>query len=128
MRRKSRSLLKKYLKGRVKTLRDRPKLIKSILDSIVDTFGNHVTIIVFGGRGCAEKLYSSEPRDLDLLVITDLDEHSLTEKIIKIKPRTLPLDLIVVNVKSFNRRDPLTEKMLSKSIVVYDGLKIFGGS
>ena len=128
MRRKSRSLLKKYLKGRVKALRERPKLIKSILDSIVDTFGDHVTVIVIGGRGCAEKLYSSEPRDLDLLVITDLDEHSLTEKIIEIKPRTLPLNLIVVNVKSFNRRDPLTEKMLSQSIVIHDGLKIFGGS
>ncbi|MET1159467.1 MAG: hypothetical protein ABWW65_00765 [Thermoprotei archaeon] len=82
------------------------------------------TIIVFGGRGDPSKLYSTEPRDLDLLVITSEPIEYVEEKIRSLKPLKLPLDLIVINKDEFNPDNPLIKKMLEKSYMVCDGLNV----
>jgi len=125
MERRSSSISKKYWLGRKKALEKRVELIKRFLSDLRRELCSSSTIIVFGGRSDPFKLFSTEPRDLDLLIITnELIEH-VEEKIKHLKPPKLPLDLIVVSETEFKTNDPLIEKMLRNSYVVCDGLGIF---
>ncbi|OYT38454.1 MAG: hypothetical protein B6U89_05900 [Desulfurococcales archaeon ex4484_58] len=126
MEKKSSNLLKKYLKSRKKVLSERPVKIKVFLEEIIREIGDASTIIVFGGRGDPSKLFSTEPRDLDLLIITRSDKDYVEEKISRLRPKGLTLDVIVININEYREQNKLLKKILEKSIIIHDGLMIFG--
>ncbi len=124
MQKRSLAISRKYYMYRRKTLEERPKLIKEFLERLVEAIGEYSTIVVFGGRGDPRTLYSSEPRDLDVLVITTKPVEEVEEKIYKLKPRRLPVDIVVIDKEHFNREDPLFKQMLRRHIVVHDRLGV----
>ncbi len=128
MARKLSNSLKEYLRSRRKVLGERPEKIRVFLENIVKEIGSVSTIIVFGGRGVPDKLFSNEPRDLDLLIITSDDKEVVEEKIYSLRPRGLPLDVIVLNLKEYRENTKLIKEMIKKSIIIHDGLKLFSKS
>ncbi len=127
MRRKSYPLLGRYLRERRRLLSERPRVIKGFLDELSRALCSSSTVIVFGGRGSPDVLYTSEPRDLDLLIVTSLDKDYVEKLVSSLKPKGLPVDLIVVSLEEYRSSMALVEKMLSRSIVVCDGLGIYRG-
>ncbi len=126
MQRKSSSILREYLRHRRETLEKRPTLIKQFLKKLVETIGQNTTIIVFGGRGTPQTLYSTEPRDLDLLIITGENTNTIEEQVYRLKPPRLPADIIIVNYREFNPCEKIIKQMLKKHIIIHDGLGIAG--
>ncbi len=128
MARKLSNSLKEYLRSRRKVLGERPEKIRVFLENIIREIGSVSTIIVFGGRGDPDKLFSNEPRDLDLLILTSDDKEVVEEKIYSLRPRGLPLDVIVLNLKEYRENTKLIKEMIKKSIIIHDGLKLFSKS
>ncbi|MCD6358083.1 MAG: nucleotidyltransferase domain-containing protein [Thermoproteales archaeon] len=77
-------------------------------------------IMLFGYRARGDELSYS---DFDVAVILDEpgDRLSLTEELRKLKPRGLPLDLLVLSSEELN--DSLVAHMLEGGRVLYDGLR-----
>ena len=98
------------------------RLFKDYTRTLVRLFNGEVTLVLFGSR--AEGVHR-ESSDFDLAVILPLvtDPLELTCKLYQLRPRGLPIDLLVLDVSELE--DPIVKKMLTKSIVIYDGLKLF---
>ncbi len=125
MRRESSALLRRYLRFRTEVLRRRPKELRSFLSRLVEVLGDRASVIVFGGRGSEETLYSSEPRDLDvLIVVKGISTEEVDELIRKLRPHGLPVDALIVSYEEFNPCDPLIKDMLRKHLIIHDGLSI----
>jgi len=79
------------------------------------------TIILFGSRARGDYLPYS---DYDLVVVLQEvdDKISTIEEFRRLKPRGLPLDLLVIRVDELS--DPLILKMFRKCKILYNGLKI----
>ncbi len=98
------------------------RLFDNYVRALVELFSGGVTLVLFGSR--AEGTHK-ESSDFDLAVILPLvtDPLELTCKLYQLRPRGLPVDLLVLNVSELE--DPIVKKMLAKSTVIYDGLKLF---
>jgi hypothetical protein len=123
MQRGSKSLLRKYLEARRRSLGERPGAIREFLERLVAVLGNEASIIVFGGRA----LYgidADEPRDVDLLVeVEDAEDPSRVEEIVyRLKPKRLPADIIVAWKSEL--RSAIARRMLEHAVFVSDPLNV----
>jgi len=123
MPRRSKSLLRRYLEARRRALAERPRVIREFLEELAQVLGDRASIIVFGGRAVVG-IDSTEPRDLDLLiVISDNDDPgSIEELIYRLRPRDLPLDLIIARRSEL--QNSIAKQMLRTRIVVHDPLHV----
>ncbi len=121
MQRQSKDLLREYLRVRKRMLEERPRLFREFVKRIIGELGSNVSLILFGGHARAG-LDSVEPRDYDLLIVVkEAHEIERVEKIIyKLKPRGLPVDIIVVSLRDLDKT--IIRQMLRHHIVLYDPL------
>ncbi len=125
MRRELSDLLRMYLRFRTEVLRRRPEDLRKFLSNLAEGLGDKASIIVFGGRGSKETLYSTEPRDLDLLIVVkDMNTEDVDNYVRKLRPRGLPVDVLIIKYEKFNPCDPLISSMLRKYLLIHDGLGI----
>ncbi len=77
-------------------------------------------MILFGSRSAESHLPYS---DYDVMVILEevSDKLATIEELRRMKPRGLPLDLLVFQMDELS--DPLVSNMLEKCKVLYDGLE-----
>ncbi len=118
--------MRRYLLGRRRSLEERPRLFHEFVERLVEAFGGRVAIIVFGGRARIG-LEVVEPRDYDVLVVVgdEVDPGEAEEVVSRVRPRGLPLDVIVVRREELERPSPILARMLRDRVVVYDGLGVF---
>lgn len=116
----SSGLRRRLLRSRARKLRNERKVLHKYIEILSKNYPRS-TVVLFGSRARGDELPYS---DYDLAVILDKvgDRISLVETLRRLKPRGLPLDLIVIQVDELS--DPLTSTMLSGCTVLYDGLKI----
>ena len=112
-----RSKLLKYL---VKKQRARNNLLYKYIERLKKNKPRS-TILLFGSRARGEQLPYS---DYDIAVILEQvdDKLKTVEKLRRLKPRGLDLDLIVFSLKELY--DPLVKNMLENALILYNGLDI----
>ena len=98
------------------------RLFEDYTRTLIGLFNGEVTLVLFGSR--AEGAHR-ESSDFDLAVILPLvaDPLELTCELCQLRPRGLPVDLLVLEVSELE--DPIVKKMLAKRVVIHDGLKLF---
>ncbi|OYT27558.1 MAG: DNA polymerase subunit beta [Thermofilum sp. ex4484_82] len=116
----SSGLRRKLLKSRARKIREGDKLLREYVEKISRKYPKS-TIILFGSRARGDYLPYS---DYDLVVVLQEvdDKISTIEEFRRLKPRGLPLDLLVIRVDELS--DPLILKMFRKCKILYNGLKI----
>ena len=114
----SNGLRKKLLRKayRDKTLEEKrlSEFVKRISARIPDS-----TIVLFGSRARGESLPYSD-YDIAVIVRRLEDRISETEQIMRLKPRSISVDLILL--EQGDLEDPLIRKMLEGSKILYDKL------
>ncbi len=78
------------------------------------------TVVLFGSRARGESLPYS---DYDIMVVLEEVGDKLSEAmcVYSLKPRPLPVDVVVVGVDELG--DPIIMRMLSRGcVIIYDGL------
>ena len=110
----------KFLRSRLRRVREEEALLKKYVRRITATFPK-CAVLLFGSRAKGEHLPYS---DYDLTVVLNevKDKVSLIEILRRLKPRGLPLDLIVIEKEELS--DPLIKKMLEGSKTLHDGLNV----
>ncbi len=113
--------MERYLEARRRTLVSRPRMIRKFLDGLARVLEGRASVTVFGGRAVAD-LETVEPRDLDVLTVvaSDKDLYAIEELVYLLKPRGLPVDIIVAELDGL--RNPIAWCMLSSRIVVVHDL------
>lgn len=113
-------LRQRLLKSRARRLSEGQRLLRRYVEVIAENYPRS-TVVLFGSRARGDELPYS---DYDLAVILERvdDKLSLVEELRRLKPRGLPLDLIVVQADELS--DPLIKGMLSEYKILYDGLKL----
>ncbi len=96
------------------------KLFRGFINKLIVEFGEKISIVLFGSRGRGDNKESS---DYDLLIVLKEGEDKDRLQILKLKPLSVPMDIIVVNPSELS--NPVLKKMLKQSKVLYDGLKCF---
>ena len=111
-------LRRRLLRSRAKKIIIQEKLLPCFVRNISLKYPK-VTIILFGSRAQNTQLPYS---DYDIAVIFEKvdDRIRLIEDIRRMKPRGLPLDLIVLAKEELS--DPIIARMFRKSKILYDGL------
>lgn len=80
----------------------------------------HCTIILFGSRAKKKHRASS---DFDVIVVMEgVDEAEMATKMLRFRPRGIPIDLVVINRDSLDKKE--IKILLKDSKVIYDGLGI----
>ncbi|PCN49872.1 DNA polymerase subunit beta [Candidatus Geothermarchaeota archaeon ex4572_27] len=117
-------LRSRLLRSSMDKVKRGPKLLEEYVGRIVGRYPRS-TIMLFGSRALERHLPHS---DYDVAVVLEEvgDKLSVVEELRRLKPRGLPLDLIVLQVDELS--DPLTSKMLEGSKVLYDGLSLTASS
>jgi len=112
-----RSKLLRYLARRKKQSN---KLLQEYVERLKQEVPKSI-ILLFGSRAKGECLPYS---DYDVAVILeDLDNKlDVIEKLRRLKPKGLDLDLIVLSIDELN--DKLVKEMLKDSIILYKGIEI----
>ncbi len=113
-------LRRKLLNSRKRKILLQEKLLQCFVKRIISEY-SETAILLFGSRAISTHMPYS---DYDIAVIFEKvdDKISLIEKIRKLKPRGLSLDLIVFEKDELS--DPLIAKMLEKAKILYDKLGI----
>lgn len=110
-------------------IRRRRKEVSSyneLFDEFIDALRRRYprcTIILFGSRAAGRHRASS---DFDVMVVmegTDEAEAEMAAKILRLRPRGIPIDLVVINKDSLSK-DKEVKILLKDSKVIYDGLGI----
>ena len=116
----SSGLRRKLLKSKAKRIKESEKLLCEYVEKISNAYPKS-TVILFGSRARGDHLPYS---DYDIAVVLEEVKDKLTTIVTlrKLKPRGLPLDLLVFQVDELS--DPLILEMLKKCKVLYDGLGI----
>ncbi|MEM2187512.1 MAG: nucleotidyltransferase domain-containing protein [Thermofilaceae archaeon] len=120
MRKKSLSGLSEYLRWRAELLKRQNELLDEFVKNVAERLGR-CAVLLFGSRAHGNHLPYS---DFDIAIVVEeaVDKLSLIEELRALKPRGLPLDLII-----FEREDlksPVVKKMLEGAIIVYDSLQL----
>lgn len=102
-------------------VRERHRLFESYVERIVGFFGGRVTLILFGSRARGDEMLSSD-YDLAVVVEGEVDVLGLTEILVKMRPRGLPVDVVVFQKEELG--DPLVTRMLTPCRMLYNGLGI----
>ena len=112
-----RSKLLKYLARKKKQSN---KLLLEYVEKLKQKVPKSI-ILLFGSRARGEYLPYS---DYDVAVILEDSDNKLyvTEKLRRLKPKGLDLDLIVLSIDELN--DKLVKEMLRNSIILYKGIEI----
>ncbi|GEM_PF-344679 len=120
----SSGLRSKLLRSSTNKVKARPKLLQEFVERISERHPDS-TVILFGSRALGRHLPYS---DYDVaVVLREVDDRfTAIEELRRLKPRGLPLDLVVFQVDELS--DPLTSKMLEGCKVLYDGLKALQGN
>ena len=120
MRKKSLNGLSEYLRWRAELLKRQNELLDEFVKNVAERLGK-CAVLLFGSRARGNHLPYS---DFDIAIVVEeaVDKLSLIEELRALKPRGLPLDLII-----FEREDlksPVVKKMLEGAIIVYDSLQL----
>ncbi|MEM0024649.1 MAG: nucleotidyltransferase domain-containing protein [Thermofilaceae archaeon] len=120
MRKKSLSGLSEYLRWRAELLKRQNELLDEFVKNVAERLGR-CAVLLFGSRARGNHIPYS---DFDIAIVVEeaVDKLSLIEELRALKPRGLPLDLII-----FEREDlksPVVKKMLEGAIIVYDSLQL----
>ncbi|MEM3714474.1 MAG: nucleotidyltransferase domain-containing protein [Nitrososphaeria archaeon] len=121
MQEKSSNGLRRLLNYQVKKIKDSEKKLEIFISKIIQEYPNS-TILLFGSRARGDsKPYS----DYDIAVFLDRLEDSLEtcEKLRKLRPKGLSVDIIVLDLKDLE--EPVTKAMLKNKKILYDKLKLF---
>jgi len=121
MRKRSLSgLRRKLLKSRARKIRDSEKLLHEYVRRISERYPESI-VVLFGSRARGDNFPYS---DYDIAVILRRvdNKFSTIEELRRLKPRGLPLDLLVIQVNELS--DPLILGMFKKCRVLYNGLNI----
>jgi len=115
----SSGLRRRLLRARRERVRGWSELLALYVERIKSLYPKS-QIVLFGSRARGDELPYS---DFDIAVILDEpgDKLRLTEELRKLKPRGLPLDLLVLNSEEL--KDPLVACMLKGGRTLYDGLR-----
>ena len=113
----------RYLEARRRNLKARPRLFNQFIEKLRETLGDQASIILFGGRATVG-VDSDEPRDYDILVIVDNDRNveQVEETVYKLKPKRLPVDVIIATKNQL--KNPITSQMLKNRKTLHDPLDI----
>jgi len=113
-------LRKRFLKSRARKIKEEDRLLREYVKEISGRYPKSA-ILLFGSRARGDHLPYS---DYDVAVVLEKieDKLALIEELRRLKPRGLPLDLLVFQVDELS--DPLISGMLKKCRVLYDGLGI----
>ncbi len=113
----------RYLEARRRSLKARPRLFNQFIEKLRETLGDQASIILFGGRATVG-VDSDEPRDYDILVIVDNDRNveQVEETVYKLKPKRLPVDVIIATKNQL--KNPITSQMLKNRKTLHDPLDI----
>ncbi len=116
--------MKRYLEARRRTLAERPRLFKVFVERLTEALGEKASIIVFGGR-VRTGLETVEPRDYDVLIVVGegLEPKTVDELVDRLRPRGLPLDIIVARVTDIEC-NPVVRRMLEESVALHDPLRV----
>ncbi len=111
------------MRRRRRSLAERPRLFASYLEALRNSLGDAASIILFGGRAAVGP-WRDEPRDYDLAIVVpdDVDPEEVEELARRLRPRGLPVDIIVLRLSQL--RDPLIRQMLSRRLVLHDPLGV----
>ena len=117
-RRSSNGLRGRLLRSRREKVSKGDELLREYTRRIAERYPESA-IILFGSRAKGRPLPYS---DYDVLVVLKNvnDKLSAIEGLRRLKPRGLPLDLLVISAGELN--DPLISAMLKGSKVLYNGL------
>ncbi|MEM4430431.1 MAG: nucleotidyltransferase domain-containing protein [Thermofilaceae archaeon] len=120
MRKESLSGLSEYLRWRAELLKRQNELLDEFVKNVAERLGR-CAVLLFGSRARGNHIPYS---DFDIAIVVEeaVDKLSLIEELRALKPRGLPLDLII-----FEREDlksPVVKKMLEGAIIVYDSLQL----
>ena len=113
-------LRKRLLRSMAEKIKKGDFLLNLYVERIAEEFPLS-TVILFGSRARGDPLPYS---DYDIAVIFDVveDKLSLIEKLRRMKPKGLPLDLLVLSLEEIF--DPLIRGMFKDSRILYDGLGV----
>ncbi len=108
----------------LKSLAEKQKIKERLLAEYIKRLKREVpksTILLFGSRAKGNSLPYS---DYDIAVILDevKDKVEMTERLRRLKPRGIDLDLIVFSIDEIE--DPLVKKMLEGSRTLHNGLNL----
>jgi len=115
----SSGLRRRLLRARRERVRKWSELLALYVERVKSLYPRS-QIVLFGSRARGDELPYS---DFDIAVILDEpgDKLRLTEELRRLKPRGLPLDLLVLSFEEL--KDPLVACMLKGGRVLYDGLR-----
>ncbi len=119
-RRSSGGLRGRLLRSSSEKLKRRDDLLASYVERIVETYPRSV-VVLFGSRSRGEELPHSD-YDVAVILKSVRDKLSTIEELRKLKPRGLPLDLLVFSVDELS--DPMVKKMLRGCRILHNGLGI----
>jgi len=119
-RRLSSGLRKRLLKARAERIKAENSLLKEYVSRIVSRYPSSA-VLLFGSRARGDHLPYS---DYDLAVVLSglEDKILIIEELRRLKPRGLPLDLIVVDTEEL--KDPLVKNMFKGAKVLYNKLGV----
>ncbi|MEM1929361.1 MAG: nucleotidyltransferase domain-containing protein [Thermofilaceae archaeon] len=120
MRKKSLSGLSEYLRWRAELLKRQNELLDEFVKNVAERLGR-CAVLLFGSRARGNHLPYS---DFDIAIVVEeaVDKLSLIEELRALKPRGLPLDLIILEREDL--KSPVVKKMLEGAIIVYDSLQL----
>ena len=106
------------LRWLARALREADRALRLFAERVAERYPRS-TIVLFGSRARGDHLPHS---DYDVAVILEAvgDRVGAVEELRRLRPRGLPLDLVVLEVGDLG--DPIVEKMLEGCRVLYDGL------
>ena len=119
----SSGLRRRLLRARRERVKQWSELLALYVERIKSLYPRS-RIVLFGSRARGDELPYS---DFDVAVILDEpgDKLRLAEELRKLKPRGLPLDLLVLSSEEL--KDPPVACMLKGGRVLYDGLRAAQG-
>ncbi|MEM1909188.1 MAG: nucleotidyltransferase domain-containing protein [Thermofilaceae archaeon] len=120
MRKKSLSGLSEYLRWRAELLKRQNELLDEFVKNVAERLGR-CAVLLFGSRARGNHIPYS---DFDIAIVVEeaVDKLSLIEELRALKPRGLPLDLIILEREDL--KSPVVKKMLEGAIIVYDSLQL----
>jgi len=113
-------LRKRFLKARAERIKAENNLLREYVNRIVSRYPSSA-VLLFGSRARGNHLPYS---DYDLaVVLSGLEDKILViEELRRLKPRGLPLDLIVVDTEEL--KDPLIKNMFKRAKILYNKLSV----